>query len=131
LSLPTPPQSYDQRDQALTRGEIERRDGQNYKKGQNLSIGPKATLIFVDAATGANHTLQFSGGLLQVDGSTITGWGTPTGGARSSGAAYAGQTMGASYSQTAAQQTDNAVKTVSQQITQLIADLETLKLVGT
>ena len=85
--------------------------------------------------TGANGTVSVGNayyvGPTQVLGQQITGWGTPSGGSRSSGASYAGTTQGATYSQTNVQATDNAVKLVSQQLMQLIADLKTHGLIGT
>lgn len=67
----------------------------------------------------------------QVLGPQITGWGTPTGGVRGSGAAYGGQTIGATYTQSQVQQTDDAVKALSQKFMALIADLETQGLIAT
>lgn len=96
--------------------------------GGNVVLGA-ASLSFSGNQVVGPTSLSFSG--TQVVGPRITGWGTPSGGSRSSGAAYAGQTIGSVYSQGAAQQTDNAVKTVSQQLMQLIADLKTHGLLGT
>lgn len=93
----------------------------------NLGLGSAAThdaADFCQTGTDISVTHVKIGGV-QVLGPQITGWGTPSGGVRGSGAAYAGQTMGAAYSQTAAQQTDDAVKTLSQKFMALIADLET------
>lgn len=111
----------------------------------NLGLGDAATHAASDFATAAQGakadtalqpntaisvtTVSVSGN--QVLGARITGWGTPSGGSRGSGAAYAGQTMGAAYDQTKAQANDDALKALSQKFTALIADLETQGLIGT
>jgi len=64
------------------------------------------------------------GGAVVLAGQS-TGYGTPTGGTKTSSyAAYAGQTWGGSYSQTIGQNLDNAVKTLGQMFAQLIVDLK-------
>lgn len=65
--------------------------------------------------------LFFSGGQ-QVVGSRKTGFTYPT--------PYAGQTMGASYSQSQVQATDNALKTVSAQVSALYSGLLAHGLIG-
>ncbi len=60
-----------------------------------------------------------------------TGWGAPTGTlTRTALAAYAGQTVTATYVQAEAQATDNAVKACSQALAALITDLTTHGLIG-
>lgn len=111
----------------------------------NLGLGDAATHPASDFATAAQGALAASAlqpgtdisvthvliGGNTVLGPRIAGWGTPSGGVRGSGVAYAGQTVGATYSQTQAQATDDAVKAVSQKLTALIADLQTQGLIGT
>lgn len=58
----------------------------------------------------------------------VTGWGTPTGTLdRTAIAAYAGQTVSSTYTQTEIQAIDDAIKKVSQSLAALITDLKTLQ----
>lgn len=67
-ALPTPPQSYDQRDQASTRGEIERMDAKNHKKTGNIEVGGGKAVIFTDTATGKRYSLVITNGALALNG---------------------------------------------------------------
>jgi hypothetical protein len=76
--------------------------------------------LSLNASSGnVNISGKYQVGSTQVVGPRITGWSAPSGGARQAYAAYAGQTINATYSQTQAQTTDNAVKVIGQVLAQV------------
>lgn len=100
----------------------------------NLGLGSSATHNASDFLQ-PNTTITVNAvnvGANQVVAARQTGWNAPTGSLlRGTLAAYAGQTMGATYSQTAAQANDDALKAVSQTLAALITDLRTHGLINT
>lgn len=68
MSLPSPPPKYDLQDQSRTRGEIERLDGQNHKKTNDIEVGSKKRVIFTDTVTGHRYALTIASGALTVTG---------------------------------------------------------------
>lgn len=94
----------------------------------NLGLGDAATHPASDFATAAQGAKADTA----VQTGTIHGWSAPTGTlTRGAYAAYAGQTMGAAYSQTAAQTNDDALKTLAQTVAALLTDLRTTGIIGT
>ena len=87
--------------------------------------------------TPANASINVaSGGFYAVNGTYVVGarkagWGATSGSvSRAAYASYPGQTLGASYSLTAAQTTDNAVAALSQTVAALLSDLTSHGLIG-
>lgn len=68
MSLPTPPKNYDALDQSITRGEIERLDGQNHKKGRDIEVGAGKRIIETDTVTGARYAIVVTNGVLTLNG---------------------------------------------------------------
>lgn len=112
----------------------------------NLGLGSAATQAssaFATAAEGAlaNTALQPNTSIpvttVTIGGKTVvsgqqSGWSAPSGTlTRGTYAVYGGQTWGASYDQTMAQNLDNAVATLSQTVAALIKDLESFGAIGT
>lgn len=85
--------------------------------------------------TGANGTVNVTNGYYvagtAVVGARATGWGAASGTlGRAAYASYAGQTMGATYSQSAAQATDDGLKALAQRVAAIITDLTAHGLIG-
>jgi hypothetical protein len=81
--------------------------------------------------TAVSVTSVSIGGKIVLSGQ-VPGWNAPSGAqTRGTYTVYGGQTMGASYSQTAAQSNDDALKGLSQTVAALISDLRTQGLIGT
>jgi hypothetical protein len=101
-----------------------------YTKGDLLAASAATTLSKLAAA--ANNAR------LATDSTTLTGliwilastgWGAPSGTlSRAAYASYAGQTVSAAYVQAEAQQTDDAVKLLSQVVAAILTDLRTQKI---
>lgn len=110
---------------------------------QQLVLYANGNLTLVNGTIVAGANISSSGGYVQaqtkyyvgtnqVIGPRVTGWSAPTGTlSRGTFAAYAGQTQGASYSQTSIQTLDNAVASVSQTLAALITDLRSHGLINT
>ncbi len=61
--LPQPPAQYDARSEAAFRQELDRRDAQTLKRGQDIEIGA-GRLILTDRDTGARSLITLESGVL-------------------------------------------------------------------
>lgn len=63
LTLPTPPETYDARDQVAVRNELENRMTRVLEGGQDCEIGA-GRLILLDTVTGERYSLSMVSGVL-------------------------------------------------------------------
>lgn len=66
MKLAPAPAQYDPRQQNAAQQTIERADGQNYKRGQDVELQPDQRLILVDTVTGDRCQITVASGALVV-----------------------------------------------------------------